>query len=125
MNKLTARVVAVDAIMTGVSQKGNKWCKQNFEIRQELDAYSREIPERALLSLFGEDAIQDADLKEGDIVEVGIWCDIHEYDRKDGSGKGKSNELQCRVYENKTSKARKAAAEGVGTPAAEEDENPF
>lgn len=59
----------------GVSQKGNKWALQKFVIKEE----GKQYPQTAVVEVFGEDKINEFNLRVGENVKVQFSIDADEF----------------------------------------------
>ena len=59
----------------GVSQKGNKWALQKFVIKEE----GKQYPQSAVVEVFGEDKINEFNLRVGENVKVQFSIDADEF----------------------------------------------
>ena len=67
---------------SGISQRtGEMWVTQDFML-EYFYWPNQTIPSKMLLSIFGADRIQEADLKEGEEVEVRFHIEAEEYQGK-------------------------------------------
>lgn len=67
---------------SGISQRtGEMWVTQDF-VLEYFYWPNQTVPSKMLLSIFGADRIQDADLKEGEEVEVRFHIEAEEYQGK-------------------------------------------
>lgn len=67
---------------SGISQRtGEMWVTQDF-VLEYFYWPNQTIPSKMLLSIFGADRIQEADLKEGEEVEVRFHIEAEEYQGK-------------------------------------------
>lgn len=67
---------------SGISQRtGEMWVTQDF-VLEYFYWPNQTVPSKMLLSIFGADRIQEADLKEGEEVEVRFHIEAEEYQGK-------------------------------------------
>lgn len=67
---------------SGISQRtGEMWVTQDF-VLEYFYWPNQTVPSKMLLSIFGTDRIQEADLKEGEEVEVRFHIEAEEYQGK-------------------------------------------
>lgn len=73
--EITGKIKVVCPAKTGVSQKsGNEWKSQEFVVETEGDH-----SESCVFNVFGEDKINEFNLKVGELVTVSINLDAREY----------------------------------------------
>lgn len=65
-------------IVSGKSQKGTAWKKQEFIVEEE----GKRFPLSAIFSIFGEEHINNANLEEGKQVRVSFDIVVREYNGK-------------------------------------------
>lgn len=77
--EVIGRISKVFDVRDGVSQRtGEKWVSQDFLL--EYFWWSNQTtPSKIMLSVFGADRIQEADLKEGEEVKIRYHVDAREY----------------------------------------------
>ena len=77
--EVIGRISKVFDVRDGISQRtGEKWVSQDFLL--EYFWWSNQTtPSKIMLSIFGADRIQEADLKEGEDVKVRLHPEAREY----------------------------------------------
>lgn len=77
--EVIGKICKVFDVRDGVSQRtGEKWVSQDFLL--EYFWWSNQTtPSKIMLSIFGADRIQEADLKEGEEVKVRLHPEAREY----------------------------------------------
>ena len=72
---ITGKIIVVCPAKSGVSQKsGNPWKSQEFVLETEGSH-----PEKCVFSVFGEDKLNEFNLKVNEVVSVSINLDAREY----------------------------------------------
>lgn len=121
--EIVGRISKIFQPRDGMSQRtGEMWVSQDFMIEYFYWA-NQTTPSRMVLSIFGAERIQDADLKEGEEVKIRYHVDAREYNgrwyndvRYDGIEHiNRVNEQTSQAEHSSTEKAEDQAA-----PAAEE-----
>lgn len=75
MTNETGCVIFIGAVRNGVSTRtGNIWASQEFVIET-----NERSPRKIAFTLFGEEKIQNAALRQGETVQVCGWTESHEY----------------------------------------------
>ena len=72
--EFTGKIMAALPRVSGISQKGNKWAKQEFVISGE-----GEKPTSMVFEVFGEDKLNEFNLQVGDQVKVAFSINATEY----------------------------------------------
>lgn len=75
MTNETGRVIYIGAVRNGVSTRtGNTWASQEFVIET-----NERTPRKIAFTIFGEQNIQNAALRQGETIQVSGWVESHEY----------------------------------------------
>lgn len=72
---INGRVIYVAEIKRGISTKRNEPWATQLIVLETLERF----PQKVALTIFGEDRITQADLKVGEVVDVQLLFDAHEY----------------------------------------------
>ncbi len=73
--QISGRLIKVMQPVSGTSQSGKQWAKQDFVVEFQNGQYPRHVA----LNVFGQDKIQQFALREGEQVLVDFDIDAHEF----------------------------------------------
>jgi hypothetical protein len=72
--EIKGKIIKVLDKKSGTSQSGKQWCSQEYVLET-----SGEYPKHCCFSVFGEDRINEFDIKNGDDVTIHIEIDAREW----------------------------------------------
>lgn len=72
---INGRVIFVGEVRRGISTKRNEPWATQLIVLETLERF----PQKVALSIFGDDRIQQADLKVGEVIDAQLYFDAHEY----------------------------------------------
>lgn len=74
---LRGKVVAVLPIQRGTAKSGKEWAKQEFVL--ELENSNSMYPNRIVAALFGQEKIDQSNVRVNDVLTVGVGFSAREY----------------------------------------------
>ena len=72
--ELTGNIIVVKEIMSGTSQTGNPWMKQEYVME-----VPGQYPRHCVFTVFGEDKIKQLNIQNGEYLTVQFDIDAREY----------------------------------------------